>query len=294
MRGAPAGRDARRAPTEEGVPNLHKLALHTRRRAATALGTLIAAALVVAGCATAPENDPAAMEAYRQANDPAEPFNRTMFDFNMGLDKAVLKPVAGAYRDVVPEGARDSVSSFLDNLRTPVIFANDLMQAEFERAGVTLLRFVTNTTIGFGGFFDVAADEGLAKHDEDFGQTLAVWGLGEGAYLMLPLFGPSNPRDGVGRVVDIFLDPIGWLAPIYVNGGRSGAEAIDARAVHYDEINDLERNSLDFYAAVRSLYRQKRADEIRNGVPTAGPSFAPTPTGLLELHTPDQRAGTQR
>jgi phospholipid-binding lipoprotein MlaA len=231
------------------------------------------------------------MESYRQANDPAEPFNRSMFDFNMTLDKAVLKPVAGAYRDTVPEGARDSVSSFLDNLRTPVILANDLFQGEFGRAGTTLLRFVTNTTIGFGGLFDVAGDEGFAKHDEDFGQTLAVWGAGEGSYLMLPIFGPSNPRDAVGRVVDIFLDPIGWLAPIYVTASRSASEAVDARAEHYDEINDLERNSLDFYAAVRSLYRQKRADEIRNGAPTAGPSMAPMPTGSIDFRDPDQEAG---
>ena len=256
-------------------------------------GVLIGAALLISGCATPPENDPAAMETYRQANDQAEPFNRTVFDVNMGLDKAVLKPISYVYKETVPLEGRQAVTSFLDNLRTPVIFANDLMQGEARRAWTTLVRFVANSTFGIGGLIDVAADMGYAKHDEDFGQTLAVWGVGDGSYLMLPLFGPSNPRDAIGRVVDIILDPMTWFAPNYLQYARFGTEAVDSRTAHYNEIEDLEKNSLDFYAAVRSLYRQKRTDEIRNGVPTATP-FGPSPTGAgAPMELPDQKASDE-
>jgi phospholipid-binding lipoprotein MlaA len=240
---------------------------------------LIGAVVLVSGCATAPTDDPAALEAYQQANDEAEPTNRVIFDVNMALDKAVLKPIAFVYKEGVPKEGREAVGSFLDNLRTPVIFANDLMQGEWDRAWTTVVRFAANSTFGVGGLLDVAADLGYAKHDEDFGQTLAVWGVAEGPYLMLPLFGPSNPRDAVGRVVDTVLDPIGWLAPGWANYSRYGTSAVHIRAEHYDELNDLEKSSLDFYAAIRSLYRQKRNDEIRNGVPGALPSLTISPVG---------------
>jgi phospholipid-binding lipoprotein MlaA len=191
----------------------------------------------------------------------------------------VLKPIAFVYKEGVPKEGREAVSSFLDNLRTPVVFANDMMQGEWDRAWTTVVRFAANSTFGVGGLLDVAADMGYAKHDEDFGQTLAVWGVSEGPYLMLPLFGPSNPRDAVGRVVDTVLDPIGWLAPSWVNYSRFGVTGVHIRAEHYDELNDLEKSSLDFYAAIRSLYRQKRNDEIRNGVAGAVPSLSIGPMG---------------
>jgi phospholipid-binding lipoprotein MlaA len=226
---------------------------------------LIGAFLLVSGCATAPTDDSAAMEAYRQANDELEPFNRTVFDVNMGLDKAILKPVAYVYKEAMPQEGREAVGSFLSNLRTPVILANDLMQGEWGRAGDTFMRFLANSTFGLGGLVDVAADMGFPKHDEDFGQTLAVWGVQEGPYLMLPVFGPSNPRDAFGRVVDLAMDPLSWFAPSPWGMVRFGTTATHVRADHYDELNDLEKSSLDFYAAIRSLYRQKRNDEIRNG-----------------------------
>jgi len=226
---------------------------------------LIGATLLLSGCATPPKDDPAALEAFNQANDEAEPFNRTVFDVNMALDKAILKPIAFVYKEGVPMEGRQAVGSFLSNLRTPVIFANDLMQGEWDRAWTTLVRFAANSTFGIGGLVDVAQDMGFQKHDEDFGQTLAVWGVQEGPYLMLPLFGPSNPRDAVGRVVDMVLDPLTWYAPDWASYSRFGLTAVHSRAEHYDELNDLEKSSLDFYAAIRSLYRQKRNDEIRNG-----------------------------
>jgi len=248
---------------------------------------LCGALLLVSGCASPPENDPAAMEAYNQANDELEPTNRTIFDVNMALDKAILKPIAYVYKEGVPKEGREAVGSFLDNLRTPVILANDLLQGEWDRAWTTTVRFAANTTFGVGGLFDVAANMGYQKHDEDFGQTLAVWGVGEGPYLMLPLFGPSNPRDAVGRVVDMALDPVSWLAPGWANWTRFGVSGIHARAEHYDELNDLEKSSLDFYAAIRSLYRQKRVDEINNGKPSAVPSLGISPGGVGEMPMED-------
>ena len=207
------------------------------------------------------------MAAFKEANDPYEPFNRAMFDFNLALDKAVLRPAASIYRDVLPEPVQNGVHNFLHNLRSPIIFGNDLLQGELDRAGSTLARFAINSTVGILGLYDFAAYVGIEKHNEDFGQTLAVWEVEQGPYLVLPIFGPSNPRDGVGRVADILIDPLTWLAPFEFQMARTIGTAVNARARNFDQVNDLENNSLDFYSAVRSLYRQKRADEIRNGVP---------------------------
>lgn len=195
----------------------------------------------------------------------------------MTLDSAVLKPVAYVYKEGVPKPLQTNVTSFLANLRSPVIFANDLMQGQFDRAGDTLLRFAMNTTWGLFGIADVATEMGVPRHDEDFGQTLATWNVDSGPYLVLPLFGPSNPRDAAGLIVDTLIDPITWLVPTEYQLGRTAATAVDRRARHYSEINDLQKNSLDFYSAVKSLYRQRRDDEIRNGAPTA---VSPTPGRL--------------
>jgi phospholipid-binding lipoprotein MlaA len=201
-------------------------------------------------------------------NDPLEGLNRGIFEFNRVVDGVLIKPAAQIYRGVLPQPAQDSVRSFLRNLRSPVIFVNDLLQGDIHRAGSTLGRFVVNTTVGVGGLFDPASGLGMPFHDEDFGQTLAVWGVGEGPYLMLPLLGPSNPRDTVGLASEFFLDPVN----IYLNNQdleyltyvRAGVRAIDARARSLDTLDELERTSLDYYAAIRSLYRQQRANEIRN------------------------------
>jgi phospholipid-binding lipoprotein MlaA len=231
---------------------------------------LALASVLLVGCATAPNsNDPEAVAEFQEINDPGEPTMRAIFAFNQALDKSVLKPVANVYRNVAPEKMRTGVHNFLNNLRTPVIFFNDVLQGEFRRAIATLVRFLINSTVGILGFSDTAADFGLEYHHEDFGQTLAVWNMPEGPYLMLPVFGPSNPRDAIGRVVDFFIDPLNMWAKnsdeewtIYT---RTAVDAVDFRALHYDTIDDLEKSSLDFYAAVRSLYRQRRNDEINNG-----------------------------
>ncbi len=229
--------------------------------------------LFMPGCAT-PPTDPDALAAYNEANDPLEPMNRQIFGFNKFADKYLIKPIAQGYVAVVPAAGRRSVRNFLNNLHTPVVFANDVMQGEFERAGITVGRVIVNSTAGIGGLFDVATEIGLPYHNEDFGQTLAVWGVGEGPYLMLPILGPSNPRDTVGMVADGFMDPLDWYLDnthrtylIYV---RALIDGIDRRAEVIDALDEIERTSLDFYATIRSLYRQRRIDEINNGEPRPG------------------------
>ncbi len=200
-------------------------------------------------------------------NDPFEPVNRVIFEFNVGLDKALLRPTAIAYREVLPLGARRSVTDFLDNLETPVVLLNDILQFKLNRAGITISRFAINTTIGFFGFFDPAEELGLARHDEDFAQTLGYWGIPEGPYLMWPLLGPLPPRDAVGFVVDRLTNPVDYALrdELVIDGAIFATDLVDVRHQVIDEIDELERTSVDYYAAVRSLYRQSINDEIRDG-----------------------------
>ncbi len=234
------------------------------------LGAILLVAFMLAGYAAAPDpKDADAVAGYEEINDPAEPTNRAFFEINLALDKVTLKPIAFAYKEYLPDFVQSSINSLLNNLRSPIIFFNNLLQGEFKRAGTTLLRFVINSTIGIGGLHDQAAEWDLEYHNEDFGQTLANWGMPEGPYVMLPILGPSNPRDAVGLVVDFLLDPLNlWLANTNRDEfifARTSLRAVDQRARHYDALQDLEESSLDFYAAIRSLYRQRRADEINQG-----------------------------
>ncbi len=212
------------------------------------------------------------------ANDPLEVPNRFLFAFNQTLDVFILRPTAATYRFLLPSGIRDSIRNVLRNLATPVVLINDLMQGEFERAQTTLARFAINTSGGVLGLFDVAADEGYEYHQEDFGQTLGSYGVGEGAYLVLPLFGPSSLRDGFGRVVDIFLDPffyVGRAKDIETELMlRPVVGGIDLRSRNIETLDDLERDSIDFYARLRSLWRQNRQNEINNGR-DVGPTVTP-------------------
>ena len=225
--------------------------------------------VMLTNCASAPANDQEAVRELRKINDPLEPTNRWIFDFNQSLDSAVIKPITGLYRGILPGFVRDSVHNFLDNIKTPVVFANDVLQGEPTRAGTTLVRFLINSTAGIAGVRDQATDWGFEDHDEDFGQTLAVWGIGEGPYLMLPLLGPSNPRDAIGKLVDSLLDPINLWADNddreWVPITRTLLGGIDTRDRLWDVLNDLEKSSIDYYAAIRSLYRQRRNEDISNG-----------------------------
>jgi phospholipid-binding lipoprotein MlaA len=224
----------------------------------------LAAVTLLAGCASMP----ATVEGPQDVNDPIEPFNRVMFNATLALDKAILRPTALVYRRIVPEPVRNSLRNFLNNLDSPIIFTNDVLQGEFNRAGVTLLRFGANSTVGLGGVVDVAKRWGYMRHYEDFGQTLAVYGVSEGPYLFIPLLGPSNPRDAVGWTADIFFDPltyVQWREKFWYQTGRWAVDYTDLRARNIETLDEIEKTSLDFYASVRSLYRQSRNNEISNG-----------------------------
>jgi phospholipid-binding lipoprotein MlaA len=221
----------------------------------------------LAACAT-PPTEPAARAEFDRTNDPIEPFNRRMFAFNLFLDDNILKPVAIAYRDNVPKFVRDRFRDFYDNYSSPVTFINDVLQGESGRAAETATRFWVNTVFGMAGFWDVAGGYGLKKHSEDFGQTLAVWGVNEGPYLMIPFLGPSNVRDAGGKVVDAFSNPISYFLPAggaYLEIVAGIVDKVDERAGFIEPMDELRRTSLDFYASVRSLYRQNRESEISNG-----------------------------
>ena len=222
---------------------------------------VLSLAAALSGCAS---TDPTGQ------NDPYEQTNREIFDFDVKVDHAVARPVAVAYNTVVPGVARDGIHNVLTNLNSPVIFANDLLQGETTRGGQTLGRAVINSTLGLGGLVDIASKIGIPGHDEDFGQTLAVWGADEGPYLVLPLAGPSNPRDIVGMGGDVAMDPFTYLRfhnyTLY-DVIRAGVGVIDLRARNVDNLDQIERTSVDLYATTRSLYRQHRNAEIRNGAP---------------------------
>jgi phospholipid-binding lipoprotein MlaA len=201
-------------------------------------------------------------------NDPFEATNRQVFAFDEKVDRNILLPTAAFYVQVVPGPVRDSVHNFLANLDDPIIFANDILQGETKRGAQTMGRFVINTTAGVGGLFDVAAKAGVPQHGEDFGQTLAVWGVPEGPYMVLPFLGPDPPRDSAGQLVDYLFDPTTYLRykqHIWWSAGRETIHVIDIRARNAAIVQGIERGSVDYYASVRSLYRQHRQSEIDNG-----------------------------
>lgn len=203
-------------------------------------------------------------------DDPFEHLNRAVFHFNDSIDTHLILPVAKAYRAVVPVPARDGIRNAFANVGSPVTWANDVLQGEWGRAHVTFNRFVINSTIGVAGLHDVAASEfGLQAHYEDFDQTLALAGMESGPFLMLPLLGPSSPRHVVGRVVDSFAHPLTWALsgqPLLVRAAPRAVELTSTRADLIEPVEQLKASSPDYYAAVRSYYRQSRANEIGNGM----------------------------
>jgi phospholipid-binding lipoprotein MlaA len=231
----------------------------------------VVVSLILAGCAT-PSNNPQAEAAEAEDfNDPLEDTNRAIFDFNQLVDRNVLVPVAKAYRTVLPDPVRDSLRDFLRNLRAPLIFANDALQGEFERAGQTFARFTLNSTLGVGGLLDVAGRWGeLPYHEDDLGLTFGVWGIPEGPYLVVPVLGPSTPRDLGGQVAEGFGDPFNYIVTgnpytlYWIPFVRGGVAGIDQRSRYIETLADIERTSLDYYATIRSLYRQRRAALIRH------------------------------
>lgn len=196
-------------------------------------------------------------------NDPFERSNRALLIFNRGLSRHIFDPLIRGYRFVIPESARQGIYRVFVNLKAPSTLVNDLLQLRFKDSATTLGRFFLNSTIGFGGIFDVAIEAGWEHHESDFGQTLGRLGVGSGPYLMLPVFGPNTFRDGIGGVVDLFFQPLTYLiGPIQniVLGVSSGFAVLDDRD---SAIKALEESSVDYYAALRSAYLQSRAAHIR-------------------------------
>ena len=200
--------------------------------------------------------------------DPLEGFNRGVLGFNDGVDFLILKPVASVYGFVLPELAKRSVRNFFRNLRSPVRLTNDVLQLEGGDAANTTVRFLINSTIGIGGLMEVAEDLGFEHRPADFGQTMHSYGVGPGAYLVLPVLGPSTLRDGVGTGVDVFFDPLTYLLDFYPERvAIAGVEGVVAREALLDPLDELRAGSVDFYAALRSLYFQNREIELRKGRP---------------------------
>ncbi|HEX4111381.1 MAG TPA: VacJ family lipoprotein [Stellaceae bacterium] len=204
-------------------------------------------------------------------NDPLEPMNRVFFDFDMFLDRILLKPAAQVYVAVIPKPGRRAVRNVLNNMNEPIVFANNMLQGQFHRADITVGRFLLNSTFGIAGIFDWATGSGLPRQNGDFGQTLYVWGFASGPYLFLPLLGPSNPRDAIGYGVDSYADPVGYA---FWNAGglrwlswtRYGIDTVDSRSQQLDTLDELQKTSIDFYATIRSLSRQHREIELHHGV----------------------------
>ncbi len=199
--------------------------------------------------------------------DPIEPINRAIFSFNNVADRIILEPTAKGYRKL-PTPIQSGITNFLSNLRAPLVVINQILQGQGDNAVQSTGRFLLNSTVGVFGLIDVAEKIGLEEKEEDFGQTLATWGVGDGFYIVLPLFGPSNLRDTTGMVMTMVSDPINayavsegeaWIVPM-----RTAANAVDQRSKIIDEVNALRDNSVDYYAAVRSSYYQNRNAAINN------------------------------
>jgi len=238
----------------------------TGRRGKSQLRSAIVLGLVMccAGCAAA-TRDATVTDDVDTERDPAEPVNRAIFKANVAADHAVIKPVAQAYSDHVPEGVQKGIHNVVQNLKEPAVAVNDALQGNVKHAWESVQRLAVNSTAGVGGIFDVAEKLGIPGHKSDFGQTLAVWGVGEGPFVELPLLGPSNARDAVGTVVDMAMNPltfVGGAPATYASVATGSANAVDTRAQHLKDLDELERNSLDYYATLRSVYRQHRDAEI--------------------------------
>ena len=212
--------------------------------------------------------------------DPLEPFNRAMFHFNDRLYFWVLKPVAQGYQKVVPEGGRISVRNFFSNVVFPIRFVNCVLQGNFNGATIELSRFTVNTLLGLGGLFDPASSQEmkLLKHDADFGQTLGVYGLGQGIFLTWPILGPSTPRDTAGLAGDWVLNPMTYLSPWYVSYALKSYDRVNDVSLRIGDYEALKEAAIDPYLALRDAYlqyRQKKVEAARER--TLGGKAEPPP-----------------
>jgi phospholipid-binding lipoprotein MlaA len=220
----------------------------------------IAVTLLLGGCASSSRSD--------AVNDPLEPMNREIFAFNRSLDHRAALPAATYYRSAVPGGVREGMHNFLSNLSLPVTFANDVLQGETTQAGKAVCRFSVNMTVGILGVLDPASEMGYPEHDQDFGRTLAVYGVPGGPYLVLPLLGSTVPRDLGGRIlVDHYFNPLAYVTyhgKLYVSLTENFFKLVDQRSRRINTMRDIERTSVDYYAAMRSIYMQKHDNNAGN------------------------------
>ncbi|MDR2901622.1 MAG: VacJ family lipoprotein [Lactobacillales bacterium] len=227
--------------------------------------------LCTAGCVCRP-TDPDELAIFEQNNDPFEPTNRAIWEVNMFLDEYLLEPAAKGYRFIMPDFLKTGFTNFFDNLRQPVHLANALLQGEGEAAWNIFKRLTTNTFIGFFGTIDVASEMEIQRSENDFGQTLAVWGFEEGGpYIVLPLFGPSNPRDAIGLGVDGLLTPADWVLANQGQGweylyGKIAVDYVQRREGNIEFYDSIKKGSTDFYATTRSMYQQNRKNKIQKSI----------------------------
>lgn len=234
--------------------NMNKTTSLPKRIRVLLLGTLLG----LAGCATGPDVDP---------RDPLEEFNRAAYSFNEMVDRAVLKPLAGGYEYIVPAPANKGITNFFNNLSDIRSAINNLLQLKIGRAFSDVGRVAVNSTLGVLGLVDVASNMNLPRYNEDFGQTLGVWGFGSGPYIVLPLLGPTGGRDGIGLVVDWFADPINYIEDDTVRGSLRGLRIIDTRADLLSASRVLDQAALDPYGFVRDAYLQRRESLVHDGNP---------------------------
>ena len=225
---------------------------------AAAAAALVALAALASGCATVDAGDP---------RDPFEGFNRGMYRFNEAVDEAVLKPVATAYRDTLHEEVRGRVRNFFSNIEDVFIGVNNVLQGKLEEGVQDWARVGFNTTFGLLGLHDVASDMGLEKHNEDFGQTFGRWGAGTGPYLVLPIFGSSNVRDGIGLGLDMYADPVSEVRPINLRNSLTVLRVVNVRADLLEASRILEQAALDKYVFQRDAYLQRRRSLVYDGRP---------------------------
>ena len=215
---------------------------------------------VMVGCASIPAG------VAHSPHDPWEPFNRSVFEFNEGLDTYLLKPVVAGYRFVLPEFVRDGIYNFFSNYSDIYTALQNLLQGKPDYAFSDLMRVVVNTTFGLGGLIDMATPGGLPKHKEDWGQTFGVWGIPSGPYVVLPFFGPSSVRDIFGTAADLESDYLFRLLPdVALRNSLTGLRVVNARNTYYEAGDLLDGAAIDKYSFVRDSYIQRRAYQINEG-----------------------------
>ena len=271
---------------------------YTKRRLRTLLPAALLLPLLVA-CASVGPNG------VRTRYDPIEPVNRVTFQINSAVDKVTIKPALFVYRTIIPRPIRRGLGNLSSNLATPVTAANQLLQGHPKAMLRSLARLLINSTLGIGGLFDPAKRAGILPVTEDFGQTLGVWGIGQGPYVVLPLLGPSSLRDTFGKAVDVVSDPLFWLlrganneiirnanTRRAVSNLQSGLGFVTETDAFYDELEELQK-TVDPYVALRESWRQSREADVRNGVPPMNPADDPlgdvldAPVAPAPLPAPD-------